>query len=210
MSKTEFDRHSRPMEAHRSSKYNFNIEVSNIVSAMGRITDTRWLKPAQSDPSRKNPKFMCEYHGIHGHRTEDFRQLREEVSRLINEGHLREFLSNLAKNHFRERYTNGMNGPGEPQHIIHMIVGGTNVPHGPMSKWAKVSIAIEMQTRRYFPEDALTFREEDIGTLSQPHNDALVIIFLFNNVQIRRVLVDPGNSASIIRSKVVEQLGLLD
>nr|XP_016484187.1 PREDICTED: uncharacterized protein LOC107804770 [Nicotiana tabacum] len=167
MSKTRFDRHSRPMEAPRLLEYNFNIDASGIVSAMGRIKDTRWPKPAQSDPSQRNPNLMCEYHGIHGHRTEDCRQLREEVAGLINEGHLREFLSNRAKNQFQEREANRKNGPEEPQHIIHIIVGGTDVLEGPMSKWAKVSIATERQTRSYILEDALTFREQDIGTFSQ-------------------------------------------
>ncbi|XP_070015711.1 uncharacterized protein [Nicotiana sylvestris] len=177
---------------------------------MGRIRDTRWPKPAQSDPSRRNTNLMCEYHGIHGHRTEDCRQLREDVSLLINEGHLREFLSNRAKNHFQEREANGKNGLEKPQHIIHMIVGGTDVPQEPMFKRAKVSIATKRQTQSYIPEDALTFREEYIEALSQPHNDTLVISFLLNNVQIKRMLMDPGSSANIIRSKVVEQLELLD
>ncbi|XP_019238064.1 PREDICTED: uncharacterized protein LOC109218175 [Nicotiana attenuata] len=41
------------------------------------------------------------------------------------------------------------------------------------------------------------------------HNDALVISFLLNNTRIKRVLVDPGSSANVIRSGVIEQLGLL-
>lgn len=44
----------------------------------------------------------------------------------------------------------------------------------------------------------------------QPHNDALVISVLMNKTQVKRVLIDPGSSANIIRSKVVEQLGLQD
>ncbi|XP_070010415.1 uncharacterized protein [Nicotiana sylvestris] len=69
---------------------------------------------------------------------------------------------------------------------------------------------MEKQTRGYIPEDALTFSDEDIEALSQPHNDALVISFLVNTFQIKHVLVDPGNLANIIRSRVVEQLGLLE
>ncbi|XP_019265421.1 PREDICTED: uncharacterized protein LOC109242980 [Nicotiana attenuata] len=59
-------------------------------------------------------------------------------------------------------------------------------------------------------EDTLAFREDDLGTLTQPHNDALVISFLLSIIRIKRVLVDQGRSANLIRSKVVEQLGLLD
>jgi len=44
----------------------------------------------------------------------------------------------------------------------------------------------------------------------QPHNDALVISILMNKIQVKRVLIDAGSSANIIRSRVVEQLGLHD
>ncbi|XP_009785536.1 uncharacterized protein [Nicotiana sylvestris] len=59
-------------------------------------------------------------------------------------------------------------------------------------------------------EDTLTFTEEDRETLAEPHNDALVVSFLLNNIQVKRVLVDPCSLANEIRLGVVEQLGLLD
>ncbi|XP_070019685.1 uncharacterized protein [Nicotiana sylvestris] len=43
-----------------------------------------------------------------------------------------------------------------------------------------------------------------------PHNDAWVISILMNIIQAKRMLVDPGSSANIIRSRVTEQLGLQD
>nr|XP_009800633.1 PREDICTED: uncharacterized protein LOC104246520 [Nicotiana sylvestris] len=49
-----------------------------VVSAIGQIKDTRWPRPLQTDPAQRNPKQMCKYHGTHGHRTEDYRKLREE------------------------------------------------------------------------------------------------------------------------------------
>ncbi|XP_070025125.1 uncharacterized protein [Nicotiana sylvestris] len=150
---------------------------------------------------------MCKYHG---HRTEDCRQLREEVTRLFNEGHLREFLSDQANNHFRKRYAGRKNEPKEPQHVIHMIIGRVDVPQGPVFKLTKVSITREKWTRDYMPEDTLTFNEEDIKALYQPHNDALVISILLNKVQVKCVLVDPGSSANIIRLRIVEKLRLLD
>ncbi|XP_070025815.1 uncharacterized protein [Nicotiana sylvestris] len=108
-SKNGFDNHTDPAEASRLSEYNFNIDASGIVSSIGRIKDTRWPRPIQTDPSQRNPNLMCKYHGTHGNRTEDCRQLRDEVVRLFNEGHLQEFLSDRAKNHFRERDTSRKN-----------------------------------------------------------------------------------------------------
>ncbi|XP_070020508.1 uncharacterized protein [Nicotiana sylvestris] len=158
----------------------------------------------------RNPNLMCKYHGTHGHMTEDCRQLREEVDLLFNEGHLHEYLSDRAKNHFRERDANRKNKPEEPQHVIHIIIGGVDVLQGPIFKRTKVSIIRDKRTRDYVPEDTLTFSKENIEALSQPHNDVLVISILLNKVQVKCVLMDPGSSANIIRSRVVEQLGLLD
>ncbi|XP_070025265.1 uncharacterized protein [Nicotiana sylvestris] len=62
----------------------------------------------------------------------------------------------------------------------------------------------------YVPEDVLSFCDEEAEGISHPHNDALVISILLNKIQVKRVLVDPGSSANIIKSRVVEQLGLQD
>ncbi|XP_019260172.1 PREDICTED: uncharacterized protein LOC109238202 [Nicotiana attenuata] len=86
MSKSGFDKHSNPAEAPRLLEYNFNIDALRIVSAIGGIKDTEWPRPIQTDPYQRNPNLMCKYHGTHGHRTEDCRQLREELARLFNEG----------------------------------------------------------------------------------------------------------------------------
>ncbi|XP_070005708.1 uncharacterized protein LOC142163050 [Nicotiana tabacum] len=192
------------MEAPKLLEYNFSVDASGIISAIGKVKDTRWLKPIQIDPSQRNPNLICKYHGTHGHMTKDCMQLREEVARLFNEGHLREFLDDRAKNHFRERDANRKNEPEESQQIIHMIIGGVDVPQGPIFKHTKVSITEEKQTRSYVPENALSFYDEEAKDVSQPHNDALVISILLNNVQIKRVLVDPGSFANIIRSMVVK------
>ncbi|XP_070002396.1 uncharacterized protein [Nicotiana sylvestris] len=143
-------------------------------------------------------------------KTEDCRQLREEVARLFNEGHLREFLSDQAKNHFKNRDSNRQNEQEEPQHVIHMIVGGVNIPQEPVFKRTKVTITREKQTQDYLSEEALSFNDEDVEGIEQPHNNALVISILMNKHQVKRVLIDPGSSTNIIPSRVVEQLSLQD
>nr|XP_016438831.1 PREDICTED: uncharacterized protein LOC107764743 [Nicotiana tabacum] len=93
MSKIGFDRFSKPMEAPKLSEYNFIVDALGIVSAIGKVKYTRCPKPIQTDPSQRNPNLICKYHGTHGHRTKDCRKFREEVARLFNKGHFREFLS---------------------------------------------------------------------------------------------------------------------
>ncbi|XP_059306296.1 uncharacterized protein LOC132057699 [Lycium ferocissimum] len=91
-----------------------------------------------------------------------------------------------------------------------MIIGGVDIPQGPIMKHTKVSITREKRTRSYDPESPISFSDEDIGGIVQPHNDALVISVLVNKFRVKRVLIDPGSSANIIRWRVIEQLGLLD
>ncbi|XP_059310163.1 uncharacterized protein LOC132061343 [Lycium ferocissimum] len=65
-------------------------------------------------------------------------------------------------------------------------------------------------TRDYVPEGSISFNDEDAEGIIQPHNNALVISILIFKSQVKRILIDPGSSANIIRWRVVEQLGLLD
>ncbi|XP_070054070.1 uncharacterized protein [Nicotiana tomentosiformis] len=161
MSKTSFDRPIGPKEAPS-------------------ISDTKWPQPLQFDPAQRGLNLMGKYHGTRGHMTEDCRQLREEVAQLFNNVHLREFLSDRAKNHFRNRYSGKQVEPEEPQHVINIIIGGVDIPKGPMLKRTKVSITRGKRTWDYVPEGTLSFNDVDAEGIIQPHNDALVISVLIN------------------------------
>lgn len=91
MTKNGFDRSTGSKDAPRLLEYNFSVDATAIVSAIRRIKDTIWPRPLQSDPTQRDPNQMCKYHGTHGHRTEDCRQLREEIARLFNNGHFENF-----------------------------------------------------------------------------------------------------------------------
>ncbi|XP_059315401.1 uncharacterized protein LOC132066013 [Lycium ferocissimum] len=109
------DRPSRNKEILRLSEYNFCVDVATIAAAVIRNRETRHPRPIQSDPEKRDKSLICKYHHTHGHRIEDCRQLREEVARLFNLGHLREFLSERAKTHFKNVETNKQDRPEEPQ-----------------------------------------------------------------------------------------------
>ncbi|XP_059302100.1 uncharacterized protein LOC132054038 [Lycium ferocissimum] len=161
----------------RISEYNFNVSTSDLVSAVGRVSDVRWPKPLRTDPGQRDPSVVCEYHATHGHKTEDCRQLREEVARLLKNGHLRDLLSERAKSHYKEREVHRRVEPVEHQHVINMIVGGIDVPRCPVMKRTKISIVREKRTRDHLSGASISFDDADAGVI-QPHNDALVISYL--------------------------------
>ncbi|XP_070045535.1 uncharacterized protein [Nicotiana tomentosiformis] len=66
------------------------------------------------------------------------------------------------------------------------------------------------RTQDYTPKGTLSFSDENAEGIMKPHNDALVIFVLMNKTQFKRLLIDLGSSANIIRSRVVEKLGLQD
>nr|XP_009622700.1 uncharacterized protein LOC104114060 [Nicotiana tomentosiformis] len=58
---------SRDSSYPRLSKYNFNVSVVELVSAMRNIKEARLPKPMRSDPSQRDPNLWCEYHGTNNH-----------------------------------------------------------------------------------------------------------------------------------------------
>ncbi|XP_060190726.1 uncharacterized protein LOC132620001 [Lycium barbarum] len=183
----------------------YNVDTTSEVSGY-----KSYFQPLRSDPAQRDPNVVCDYHGTHGHRTEDCRQLRDEVAPLLKNGYLREFLSEWTERNYKNREANKQVEPVESQHVIYMIISGAEIPRGPMMKRTKVSTTREKRTRNYVPEGSISFNDEDAEGSIQLHNEALVISVLINKSQVKRILINPGSSANIIRWKVVEQLGLLD
>ncbi|XP_060200357.1 uncharacterized protein LOC132628607 [Lycium barbarum] len=136
-------------------------------------------------------------------------RLRDEVARLLKNGHLREFLSERERNNYKNREGNKKIEPKEPQHI-NIIKGGLEIPQGPVMKRTKFSITREKRNRDYVLDGFISFSDEEVEGITQPYNDALVISILINKTHVRHILIDIGSSVNIIRWKNVEQLGLLD
>ncbi|XP_070036732.1 uncharacterized protein [Nicotiana tomentosiformis] len=161
----------------------------------------------RSDSSQRDPNLWCEYHGTNGHRTRDCRHLREEEATLLKNGHLREFLSDRAKNNYGRNNAESSKAAEEaPRQTINMIFRGNEINGVTflVAKKTKVSITHSKRLR----EDDITFTEEDADGLLLPHNDAPVISLYVLDFKIKRVLVDPGSSANIIQQKVLEQAKL--
>nr|XP_016486668.1 PREDICTED: uncharacterized protein LOC107806907 [Nicotiana tabacum] len=186
----------------RHTEYNFNVNVIELVSALRNIKEARFPKTIRSDPCQRDPNLWSKYHGTNGHRTGDYRHLGEEVAPLLKNGHLREFLSDRAKNtysHNRDNAEPSKVGEDPPCQTINMIFGGNEINGVTFSveKKMKVSI-IHSKILREVIEDDITFTEEDADGLLLQHNDALVISLNVLDFKIKFILVDPGSSSIII------------
>ncbi|XP_019225255.1 PREDICTED: uncharacterized protein LOC109206847 [Nicotiana attenuata] len=195
----------------RLSEYNFNISIMELVSAMRNIKEARFPRPMRSVQGQRDLNLWCEYHGINGYRTGDWRHLQEEVATLLKNGHLREFLSDRAKNNYgRNRDTSEPSKAGEepPRQTINMIFEGNEINGVTFAAAKKTKVSITHSKRLW--EDYITFTEEDADGLLLLHNDAQVISLNVLDFKIKRVLVDPGSSANIIQWRVLEQTKLTE
>ncbi|XP_070046602.1 uncharacterized protein [Nicotiana tomentosiformis] len=195
---------SRDTSYPKLSKYNFNISIVELVSAMRNTNEARFPRHMRSDSSQRDLNKWCEYHGMNGHRIEDCRHLRKEVATLSKNGHLKEFLSGRAKrNYGRKRDNAEPSKAGEASlcQTINMIFGGNEINGVTFSAAKKKKVSITHSKR--LREDDITFTEDDADGLLLPHNDALVVSLNVLDFKIKLVLVDPGSSANIIQWKVL-------
>ncbi|XP_019230660.1 PREDICTED: uncharacterized protein LOC109211568 [Nicotiana attenuata] len=109
------------------SAHNFCVSPLEIVYALEKLgTKVQWPQKMKSDPSTRRSNVLCEFHQERGHKTEDCIGLRQEVVRMLNQGHLKELLSDRGRANFaRGRdQPQGLPKPPSPARVIQMIIGG--------------------------------------------------------------------------------------
>ncbi|XP_060177970.1 uncharacterized protein LOC132607907 [Lycium barbarum] len=199
------------IENPRLSEYNFKINLARLVAAIGKIEGAKWPRPMQSDPSQRNLNLLCDYHGTQGHRTSDCHYLRDEVARLLKDGHLREFLSDRAK----ENYGNNRDSSKQEVQVeLHLVIN--MITDEPMDtrmsfsiKKDKLSEAYDQRAQGLMHEVVVSFTNEEAKDLISPHPDTLVIYVMINHYRITDVVIDRGSSTNVIQWGVIEQLAMM-
>nr|XP_016454376.1 PREDICTED: uncharacterized protein LOC107778607 [Nicotiana tabacum] len=136
-------------------------------------------------------------------------ELEQVVVILLKNGHLREFLSDHAKNNYcrnRDNRKSSKVGEDPPRLTINMIFWGNEINGVTFSIAKKMKVSVTYRKRlREVDEDDITLTEEDVDGLLLPYIDVLVISLNVLDFKIKRVLVDLGSSANIIQWMVMEQ-----
>ena len=52
----------------------------------------KWLRKIKTSPNKRNNNKYYEFHRDHGHNTEDYFQLKEQIADLIKRGYLRKYV----------------------------------------------------------------------------------------------------------------------
>ncbi|KAF3566997.1 hypothetical protein DY000_02015676 [Brassica cretica] len=98
--KSDREEGSHPKPAKESNNKSMGIyqnrPLDGAEGMMGQ--QVKWRQKMKTSDSNRNPNRWCDVHSDHGKKTEHYVALRIEVNELLRKGHLREFISNKAKN----------------------------------------------------------------------------------------------------------------
>ncbi|GFZ15782.1 hypothetical protein Acr_25g0001910 [Actinidia rufa] len=129
----------------------------------------KWLGKIKTGPRKRNRNKYCEFHREHGHITEDYFQLKEQIADLIKKGYLRKYVVyRPPPNSIEGRYAANRPTTRDIQ-VIHV-----DILH------------------------PITFNNDDLRGLHFPHNDALIVSAVIANFNVQKILVDNGSSADIL------------
>ena len=196
-----------------------NAPRSQILMEIEKEGGVRWPKPIRTDPEKRNKDLYCRFHKDTGHKTDDCRQLKDEIEFLIRKGKLSRYTRdadrNPRDNDSRDRDNDDHDRRTEPRGpVINMISGGPTAAG--LSSNSRKAYAREVMCivgeppKRAKTEIALTFDDSDLEGVKFPHDDPLVITPVIGNSSIKRVLVDNGASVDILFYDAYQKMGYAD
>ncbi|XP_048613371.1 uncharacterized protein LOC106416835 [Brassica napus] len=187
-----------------------SVSRPKLINGLRQIgQQVKWPQKMNAPDSIRNPGFWCDFHGDHGHKTEDcVAHLKIEVNELLRKGHLREFLTEKAKSHLSKETTGKPTeaapvSPPRQDRVIHVIscgseFSGISYAAAKKSTWnAKHFLEAAKPKRRLLGSDEISFTAKEQEKVLTPHHDAL-----------KSILVDNGSSGNVIFQAAYKDLGL--
>ncbi|XP_043725980.1 uncharacterized protein LOC122672585 [Telopea speciosissima] len=189
----------------------------------------RWPAKMVRPAHERNKNKYCRFHQDHGHDTEEYRQLKDEIEALIQRGCLSRFVKKEGNNRrpdYRAREPEGrQRSPPKadkeephrgkphtenvpPKEITTIFggpgMGGETSNSRKQHAWNVLQAEVTVKKRR--TNHPITFSDEDLADIQSPHDDALVIKMVIANCMIGRILVDNGSSADILYYDAFEKM----
>nr|XP_016455051.1 PREDICTED: uncharacterized protein LOC107779195 [Nicotiana tabacum] len=180
-----------------------NTTRTEIVYALEKLgTKVQWPQKMKSNPSTRRSNVLCEFHQERGHKTEDCIGLRQEVVRMLNQGYLKELLSDRGRANFARgcNQPQGPPKPPSPARTTQMIIGGSDDTIINYVKFTTTHKLKRTVAHEWYDdlEDSIIFDKPDTDSLSFPHYDALVITLCIADTDVKRIMVDDGSGMCIV------------
>ncbi|XP_030964016.1 uncharacterized protein LOC115985189 [Quercus lobata] len=174
----------------------------------------QWPNKMAGDPLKRNQNLYCAYHQEPGHTTDDYRNLKNYLDRLVREGKLRHLL------HRSEGWQEPSNNETR-QRTLRPPIGTINVILAALGRTGSVPFRVmsvssfptkpddrESKRTRMSATPLIGFTEEDKQGTIQPHDDALVVTLRIGGYDVKRVLVDQGSAVEIMYPDLYKGLNL--
>nr|CAN84034.1 hypothetical protein VITISV_016994 [Vitis vinifera] len=199
-----------------------SVSYEKLLPMIQGLSDFRWPRPLETDPSMRDRSKKCAFHKDHGHTTETCQSLQYLVERLIKAGHLKQYLRSEAGGRDASQHHNSgaPRAPVAPKAVINYINGGpSDEEYDSRRKRQKLLRAASIRERINSIRPGLTgegprpidgtiiFPPVDPTRTLQPHRDALILSLEIGDFDVRRILVDPGSSADLVQASVVGHMG---
>ncbi|XP_057515034.1 uncharacterized protein LOC130796691 [Actinidia eriantha] len=181
-----------------------NAPIAQVLTEIKHEEFVKWPGKIKTDPSRTNRNKYYEFHRDHGHNTEDYFQLKEQIADLIKNGYLRKYVTNnQPPNSLERRYGDNRPTAGDIQ-VIHGGFGSGGCTSS--SRKRHVRNAHGRAEEEVYNLSSpivdihlpITFNNDDLRGLHLPHDDALVVSAVIANFNVQRIFVDNGSSADIL------------
>ncbi|XP_021745414.1 uncharacterized protein LOC110711344 [Chenopodium quinoa] len=199
------------------NSYGFDTDIVGVVNALKDIGQpVRWPRKSDKPDHQKDKSRWCEYHGDHGHRTDECNSLKREVAWLPKRGYLKDLLGKKGKGpEVKQEALPGPPASPTPGVVIQAISRGSSInglTYSNTKRIARVGTSPSSIPQTYPSSDekklddmAILFDE---SRFNEPeHHDCLVISLHVGQCKMKRVLVDNGNSAYIIFKDALDQAG---
>ncbi|RVW65916.1 hypothetical protein CK203_007468 [Vitis vinifera] len=215
-------RQDGPSRPNRPPVTPLSVSYEKLLPMIQGLSDFRWPRPLETDPSIRDRSKKCAFHKDHGHTTETCRSLQYLVERLIKAGHLKQYLRSDTGGRDVSQHHNSEapRAPVAPKAVINYINGGpSDEEYDSRRKRQKLLRAASIRERINSIRPGLTgegprpidgtiiFPPVDPTRTLQPHRDALILSLEIGDFDVRRILVDPGSSADLVQASVIGHMG---
>ncbi|XP_058102301.1 uncharacterized protein LOC131246331 [Magnolia sinica] len=207
------ERRSGKRPNHKFSMYTpINKPQKQVLMEIKGEGFINWPDKLQSNSHRRSKSKYLHFHREHGHNTSDCYNLKQEIERLIREGHHAEYVDLGAR--IMEECSND----NRPTEDIQTIIGGhlgrgdsnnarKNHARNVSQLKSEIMVLARPLKERKLKKYNLVFTEADARGIHHPHDDALVITVTIAIRQVFRVLVDTGLYADVLFTHAFNKMG---
>ena len=195
------------------------MPVEKIFLPIKEDPTLKWPKPLSSSSKWRDSKKYCLFHKDHGHYTDEFQDLKEQIEELIQRGkivkkdyqarHRTEEKS--TDDHKEEEWDNTKQVIGEIRTITRgPVVGGSYkfLRKAFQRQVNNVLVKHPIAKHHRIRNDDNVFSEQNAKRIRQPHVDPVVTMLTIEGYNTRRVLEDKGSSADVMYMTTFQQMKL--